>query len=114
MLENLGASEAAVLGDVTDEDCGDVLALRGEEKLRSRLANLPDAAGSRLELQREDRLDRVNDHEARLQPDDFLEDALDTRFRQQVQRGRPDAESVTAALDLMLGLLARRVEHRPD
>ena len=48
------------------------------------------------------------------QPRDLFEDALETRFRQQVQRRPFDAEPVAARLDLMLRFLAGAVEHRPD
>ena len=74
----------------------------------------PMLPGRRLELDREDRLDRVDDDERRLEPRDLLEDALDAGFGQQVQRRGADAEAIAAALDLVLGLLARRVEHRAD
>ena len=52
--------------------------------------------------------------ERRLEARDLLENALDAGFGQQIQRRRADAETIAAALDLMLGLLARRVEHRAD
>ena len=64
VLERLRTGEAAVLRDVADEERRDVLPLRGEQQLRRRLAHLADAAGRRLELQREDRLDRVDDDAA--------------------------------------------------
>jgi hypothetical protein len=114
VLEHLRSGEAAVLGDVADEDGGNVLALRGEQELCRRFAHLADAAGRRLELHREHGLHRVDDHERRPQPGDLLEDALDAGLRQQVERRNADAEPVAAALDLMLRLLARGVQHRPD
>ena len=64
VLERLGTGEAAVLGDVADEERRDVVALRGEQELRRRFADLADAAGRGLELQREHRLDRVDDRSA--------------------------------------------------
>ena len=114
VLEHLRAGEAAVLGDVADEKRRHVLSLGGKEQLRGRLAHLPDAAGRRLQLQREHCLDRVDDDERRLEPRDLLEDPLETGLGKQVQRRAPDAEPLAARLDLMLRLLARAVEHRAD
>ena len=64
VLERLGAGEASLLRDVTDQKRRHVVSLRREEQLRRRLAYLPDAAGRRLQLQREDRLNGI-DHQQR-------------------------------------------------
>ena len=112
VLERLRAGEAAVLGDVADEEGRDVLSLGREQQLRRRLAHLADAAGRRLELQREDRLHRVDDDERRLEAGDLLEDPLEAGLGEQVERRRADAEPLAARLDLVLGLLAGAVEHR--
>ena len=88
--------------------------LGGEQELRRRLAHLADAAGRRLELQREHRLHGVDDEQRRLDAADFLEDALDAGLGEQVQRRVADAETIAARLDLMLGLLARGIEHGAD
>ena len=114
VLERLGAGEAAVLRDVADQERRDVVALRGEQELRGRFAHLADAAGRRLELQREHRLDRVDDHQRRLDAADFLEDALDAGLGKQVERRVADAEAIAARLDLVLGFFARGIEHRAD
>ena len=74
----------------------------------------PMLPGRRLELDRKHRLDRIDDDERRLEARDLFEDALDAGFGQQIERRRADAEPIAAALDLVLGLLARRVEHRTD
>ena len=65
VLERLRAGEVAVLRDVADQERRDVVALRGEQELRRRFAHLADAAGRRLELQREHRLHRIDDRAAR-------------------------------------------------
>ena len=70
--------------------------------------------GADWNLSREHRLDRVDDDERRLEARDLLEDPFERGFRQQVERSGADAESIAAALDLVLGLLARGVEHRTD
>src|SRR4030095_9361642 len=84
MLEYLRASQAAILGDVADKHSRDVLSLGCKQKLRCRFANLPDAARCGLKLDREDRLDRVDDDERGPQPGDLFKDALDACFGQQV------------------------------
>ena len=61
VLERLRAGEVAVLGDMADEERRDVLALGGKEKLGRRLAYLTDTPGRRLELEREHRLNGVDD-----------------------------------------------------
>ncbi len=114
VLERLGSGEVAVLGDVADEERRDVLSLGGKQQLRRRLAHLPDAAGRRLELEREHRLDRVDDHERRPEPGDLFEDPLEAGLGEDVERRALDAEALAARLDLVLGFFARAVEHRPD
>ena len=98
VLERLRAGEIAVLRDVADEKGRDVLPLRGEQQLRCGLAHLADAAGRRLELEREDGLDRIDDDERRAKPRDLLEDALETGFGEQIQRRAFDAEPLAARL----------------
>ena len=114
VLERLGASQAAVLRDVADQERRNVVALCRKQELRRRLANLADAAGRRLKLQREHGLDRIHDHQRRLHAADFFENALDAGFGQQVERRIADAEAIAARLDLMFGFLARRVEDGTD
>jgi hypothetical protein len=47
-----------------------------------------------------------------LEARDFLQDPLDARFGQQIERRLSHAEPVAAALHLVLGFLARGVEDR--
>ena len=74
----------------------------------------PMLPGRRLELQREHRLHRIDDHERRLDARDLLENPLEARLGEQVERRVADAEPLAARLDLVLGLLAGAVEHRAD
>ena len=97
VLERLRAGEAAVLRDVADEERRDVLPLGGEQQLRRRLAHLADAAGRRLELQREHRLDRIDDDQRRLDARDLLEDALEAGLGQQIQRRVADRRAARRA-----------------
>src|SRR5262249_42646122 len=114
VLQRLRPGEVAVFGDVTDENRRNVLPFRGKQKLRGGFAHLPDAARRRLELDGKDRLYRIDDDERRLEASDFFEDAFDARFRQQVEGRCTDAQPVAAALDLVLGFLARRIEDWSD
>ena len=70
--------------------------------------------GRRLELQRKHRLDRVDDHERRLDARDLLENALEARFGEQIQRRVADGQPLAARLDLMFRFLARAVQDGPD
>src|SRR5678815_59695 len=106
VLQRLRPRQVAVLGDVADKNGRNVLALRGKQELRRRFAHLSDAAWCRLELDRKNRLHRIDDDESWLEARDFLEDAFDARFRQQVEGRSTNAEPIATALDLMLGLLA--------
>jgi hypothetical protein len=63
-----------------------------------------------LELDRKDRLYRIDDDQSGLETRDFFEDAFDARFRKQVKGRCTDAEPVAAALDLVLGFLARGIK----
>jgi hypothetical protein len=78
---------------VADEQDRNVLAFRREQQLCCRFANLPDAAGRRLELQREDRLDRIDDRQRGPDAGDLLEDALEAGFGEQEERRAGDAAS---------------------
>ena len=98
VLERLRPGEAAVLRDVADEEGRDVLPLGRKQQLRRRLAHLADAAGRRLELQREDRLDRVDDDERRLEPGDLLEDALEAGLGEDVERRALDCRAARRAI----------------
>ena len=51
-------------------------------------AHLADAARRRLQLEREHGLDRVDDHERRLEPGDLVEDPLDAGLGEDVERRR--------------------------
>ena len=70
--------------------------------------------GRGLKLDRKDRLHGVDHDQCRLQAGHLLEDALDARFREQVERCLADAEAVATALDLVLRFLSRSVEDRAN
>ena len=112
VLERFGTGEAAVLRHVPDEECRQVLALGGEQQLCGGLAHLPDAAGSRLKLQREHGLDRIDNEKRGTQPRDLVEDAFETCLREDVERCGRHTKAFAARFDLMLGFLAGAVKHR--
>src|SRR2546425_3469222 len=114
VLERFRPGQAAVFGDVADEEGRNVLALGCKEQLRGRFALLADAAWRRLKLQREDRLNRIDNDERGFDPGNFLEDAFQTRFGEQIERRPADRQALPARLDLVLRFFARAVQHGTD
>ncbi len=105
VLQRLRAGEIAVLRDVADQHDGDIFPLGCEQQMRGHFAHLSDAAGGRLEPRGKDRLDGIHDDQRRLQSLDLFENALQTGFRQQVQRRAIDGQPFAAQFDLMLRFL---------
>ena len=89
MLEHLGSGQAAVLRDMADENRRQVAALCREQQIGRRLPDLSHAARSRLQLQREHRLDRVDDQQCRLDAVYFFNQPFDAGLGEQVQGARP-------------------------
>src|SRR5581483_10799293 len=114
VLERFRTSEAAVLGDMADEQRRHVLTFGGEQELRRRLTHLSDTARRRLQLQRKNRLHGIDDDERRFDAADFLEDALEAGFGEEIQRRAADREPLAPRLDLVLRFFARAVENRTD
>jgi hypothetical protein len=96
---------------VADEKDGHSASLGERQKPPRHLAHLRDRPRRALDLRREDGLDRIHDHRARLLALHLREDAFEIRLRQQVQILRRHAQTLAAHLDLPLRLLARNVEH---
>ena len=101
VLQRLRTGQAAVLRHVADEKRRNVLTLRREQQLRRRFAHLTDAARRGLELQREHGLDRIDDDQRRLDAGDLLEDPLEARFGQEIERRVSNRQAFAARLDLM-------------
>src|SRR4029450_2462125 len=110
VLQHLRSGQAAILGHVADDEDGNILALGGEQDLRRGLTHLADAARRRLHLQREDRLDRIDDEDGGPEANKLLEDPFETGLGEQIQRRTPNPQPLAAQFDLMLRLLARTVE----
>ena len=106
VLERLGPGEAAVLRHVSDQEDGRVRAFRREQQLRCRFADLSDAPGSRLELERKDGLNRIDNHQGGFDPIDLLENPLEAGFGEQIQGRRTDREPLAARFHLMFRFLA--------
>ena len=113
-FEDMMREIEGLVDQMPDEERRQVLPLGREQELRRRFPHLTDTPGRRLELEREHRLHRVDDEKPGLDPADLLEDALDARLGEQVERRVADAEPIAARLDLVLRLLAGGVEHGPD
>ena len=79
VLERLGTCDHALLRDVADKEDGNGAVLREQQELARDLAYLRDAAGRGLELERKDRLHRIDDD--RLRPERV--DLLDRAYRGQ-------------------------------
>ena len=79
---------------------------REQQELPRDLADLRDRSGRALQLLGEDGLNRVDNDRLRLQFIDFVEDALEVGFGEQVKPRRVDAQPLAAELDLTLTLFA--------
>ena len=58
----------------------------------------PTLPGADWNLQREHRLDGVDDDQRRLEPRDFFEDALEARFGEDIERRALDAQTLARAI----------------
>ena len=81
-------------------------------ELRRAFAHLGDRAGRGLQRVGPQRLDRVDDRDARLRRLESREDALELRLRQQAQCTRLQSEAPRAERDLLRRLFAADVERR--
>ena len=113
VLQHLGAGETAVLRHVPDDEDRHVAALGHDQEAVGRVAHLGDGARGGLELDRVQRLDRVDDDQVRRQPRHLVDHPLQARLRQHVQPRRGETEALSAPAHLMRGLLARAVEDGP-
>ena len=85
-----------------------------EKQLGRGLADLAHAARRRLKLEREHRLNRIDDDERRLEAGDLVEDVLEARFGEQVEGCVADREALATRLDLVLGFFTGAVQHGTD
>jgi len=110
VFEELRAGDAAVLGDMPDEEDGCHRLLGEALEFGGALADLGDGAGGRVEEGRVQGLYRVDDDEPGLEPTDLLEDGLRVGLGQEEEAVVLQAQPLGAHLDLLAALLAADVE----
>src|SRR5262249_18508645 len=101
MLQCLRSREASIFRHMADQEHRNVPTLRCKQQLSGRLANLADAPGSGLEFEREDRLDRIDDDEGRLDASNLVQYPFQTRFGEQEQWCTTDVQALAARFDLV-------------
>ena len=114
MLQNLGAGNRAIFGDMADEKNRDVMLFTGAQQGGGAIAHLADGAGCAGTARRVDCLHRVNDHQRRLHRFDLLDNLLDFDLREHKQFVVLDPQSRGAPPDLMSALLGANIEHRAN
>jgi hypothetical protein len=110
VLEHARAGDAALLGDVTDQEHGRAGFLGEAHQPRGGLAHLADRAGGGGEGVGPQRLDRVGDDEPGAVFGRMREDPLDAGFRQRRHAFERKPEALGAAGDLGQRLLAGDVQ----
>ena len=111
MFQSLGASYGAVFGNVPDEKNRYMIFFRPEQKLRSHLTHLPNAAGRHLEFFAERGLNGIDDHGLGLQMLGRRENSLDRHLRVDVQARCANRKPLTSQLDLVRGFLTRCIKN---
>ena len=111
MLEHARAGEAAVFGDVADEDQAGAALLGEAGELRGAFAHLGDRAGRGAVGVGVQRLDGVDDGDARTRGGERAEDGLQTDLGQQLQALGGQLQTLGAQGDLFGGLFAADVNH---
>ena len=105
VLEDARPGDGAVLRDVTDEEDGHSLLLGDPQEAAGRFANLRHGAGSRADVRRVERLDRVDHADVRPLALDGRADEVEIRLGQDLDPAGA-AEPVGAELHLGRRLLA--------
>ena len=105
-----GPAMRAVLGDVTDQDQGDVAQLGHPDQRGRDLLDLGDPAGDAVDVAGADRLDRVDDQQRRLHLLDVAEHGAEVGLRGEVELVLDAAGPVGAQAHLGGRLLAGEVE----
>ncbi len=81
VLEQTWSCDRAVFGDVPDDEDRARRALRVFDQALRALANLNGVSGGGFDLRQPHRLNRVDDHDARMQRLDCVQDGNEIRFR---------------------------------
>src|SRR5207245_2302464 len=113
VLEHPRPGYRAFLVDVTDEKDRDVAALRQQHQSAGTFTDLAHAPWGGGDTAHEDGLDRVDDGHHRPGFLEMLDNAVQVVFGQHDQAFAVDTEALRTELELLDGLLAGHVEHRP-
>jgi hypothetical protein len=111
VLQDAGAGDRAVLGDVADDHQGDVAQLGHPDEGRGDLLDLGDTAGDAVEVAGADRLDGVDDEQLRLDRLHVPQHGAEVGLRRQVELALDGAGAVAAHPHLRGRLLTGDVEH---
>ena len=106
VFEHARTGDAAFLGHVADQEHGRSRLLGKARELGRRLAHLADRAWRRRQQFGPDGLDGVDHQHPRAQRRRLLQDALDTGFRQRLQRFQRQAQTLRARRHLRQRFLA--------
>ena len=111
VLQDLGAGDHAVLGDVADQHKDGAARLGQTDQLLGAAAHLGDAAGRRFQAVQVHGLDRIDDQQGR--DVGAVQAGQDIAHRGrggQSETGRGQAEAVGAQLDLLQRLFAGHID----
>ena len=110
MLQHPRSGDGAFLRHMSDDEDGDVVALRDPHEFGRAFAHLRHATGCARVVRMNHRLDRVHDDEFRVDPLDRVSDRVDIRFRVDVEVGALDAEPFRPQFDLTRAFLSGDVQ----
>ena len=110
VLEGLGPRDAAAFRHVSHEQHGGARLLREPHQTRRALPYLADVAGRAFEVIGVRRLNRVHEHDLRVEGARVVGDRLEPGFSQHVHGAGVEGEAVGAQPHLVGGLLPRDVQ----
>ena len=110
VLDDLGAGQGAGLGDVADEEDGNVHRLGEVDQFHAAIAKLGDRAGSGRELRLVDHLNRVDDADGGAMLADLVDNALDVGLGEDEEVFRAGSQTRGANGGLAGALFAGDVE----
>ena len=110
VLDDAGAGDLALLGDMADKDDGGAAPLGEGDQLMRAGADLRDGTGRGLDLVGPERLDRIDDGDIRALGVERGQDVAQRRLGAQPHRRIAKAKALRAHADLGAGFLARDVD----
>src|SRR6185312_6513345 len=112
MLQSLWTCDGSFLGDMPDDKDGSVGVLCQLHQLQRTFTYLADAAWSRCEMAREDRLNGIHYYQCRFQPYYRLGNCIKLDGGEQVELFAADIQAFSTHFDLFNRLFAQYVEDR--